>query len=91
MPETFKTLRSDLPTLKSMLVIPPSSLKAICVGANPITHKLNIHTQARNPISKKRDSEAIKEETFEIPISVTVDILIMTRFREICKPLKGFF
>ena len=33
-------LRSDLPTLKSTTVIPPSSLKATWVRAKPITHNL---------------------------------------------------
>lgn len=34
------SLRSDFPTLKSTAVVPPSSLKAMWEGANPITHKL---------------------------------------------------
>lgn len=40
LPVTLTPLRSDLPTLKSTDVMPPSSLKATWVEANPITHKL---------------------------------------------------
>jgi len=39
-PETLTAVRSDFPTLKSTDVIPPSSLKAMCEGAKPITHNL---------------------------------------------------
>ena len=60
LPETFKTLRSDLPTLKSMLVIPPWSLKALWVGANPITHKLK-QNKTQTPSKKKFKLYYIKQ------------------------------
>jgi len=47
LPVTFISLRSDLPTLKSTAVIPPSSLNATWAGAKPTTHNLSFSKKKR--------------------------------------------
>ena len=114
LPVTLNSLRSDLPTLKSTEVTPPSAWRTTWVGARPITHKLCLspqnhttrHTQNKwtqfscifDPIkpilqtiiNQRMGSKRIQRQPQErgryrnnIPISMTIHILIVARLHEI--------
>ena len=60
LPVTFISLRSDLPTLKSTAVIPPSSLNATWAGAKPTTHNLSFSKKKKRKSNHKNIPKLVR-------------------------------